>query len=77
MPEEQLISRTYNHSGQEMPEILYDLMLNVEEAFRMAGAEPREDYTYKDLMDYALQLFDSNEYEELKKITSQSSETRF
>lgn len=72
MSEERLISKSKGHSGQEMPDKLYDLMLNIEETFIMAGARPKHDYVYRDLMDYAVELFDPEEYEDLKMLTAES-----
>lgn len=52
------------------PEYLDDhlqlLMHHVERALLAIGAEPGKDYTYKDLMSWAVELSDSNIYKEFK-----------
>lgn len=59
MSEERLVSKKEDSSVEGMPDKLHDLMKKVEEAFKKAGARPKHDYTYRDLMDYAVELFDS------------------
>lgn len=67
MADERLVSKPQNKSGKEIPKKLHKLMFNVEEAFKMAGARPKHDYLYKDLMCYAIELLDSDTIEDMSE----------
>lgn len=57
MPKNRLISHDITVSTDAVSDFLYVLMLNIEDALQLAGAKPEKDYTYKDLMNFASQIY--------------------
>lgn len=61
MSDDRLIPREATVSKEAVSGRLFILMMNIESSFKLAGANPGEDYSYTDLMDYAIQLYTSSE----------------
>lgn len=57
MSKNPLVAPDANMSMIDAPEILYNLMVNAERALQMAGAKPEKDYTYRDLMNFAVEMY--------------------